>query len=221
MAPAHSLTFAAAMLVATTTFAQDGRGPLGVPGTVTLSRAEYDRLVDLASQPRGGADQAPVAAALTRADIHVRVEATAARATMRVDGEAFRQGVSKLTLIGGAVLLDARMDNRPLPVAAENGTHVAFVTGPSTFSATLEVGSPLAFAPGRASFVLPVPNAGAATATIDVPGEQADVRLSTGLILRRSSVNGRTIVDATLTPGAQTSVSWSTHEAAPATAAAR
>jgi hypothetical protein len=221
MAPAHSLTFAAAMLVATTTFAQDGRGPLGVPGTVTLSRAEYDRLVDLASQPRGGADQAPVAAALTRADIHVRVEATAARATMRVDGQAFRQGVSKLTLIGGAVLLDARMDNRPLPVAAENGTHVAFVTGPSTFSATLEVGSALTFAPGRASFVLPVPNAGAATATIDVPGEQADVRLSTGLILRRSSANGRTIVDATLTPGAQTSVSWSTHEAAPATAAAR
>ena len=140
---------------------------------------------------------------------------------MRVDGEAFRQGVSKLTLIGSAVLLDARMDNRPLPVAAENGAHVAFVTGPSTFSATLEVGSPLTFTPGRAAFVLPVPNAGAATATIDVPGEQADVHLSTGLILRRSSANGRTIVDATLTPGAQTSVSWSTHEAAPATAAAR
>jgi hypothetical protein len=221
MARAHSLTFAAAMLAAATAIAQDGRGPLGVPGTVTLSRTEYDRLVDLASQPRGGTDQAPVAAALTRADIRVRVEATAARATMRVDGQAFRQGVSKLTLIGGAVLLDARMDNRPLPVAAENGTHVAFVTGPSTFSATLEVGSPLAFAPGRASFVLPVPNAGAATASIDVPGEQADVRLSTGLILRRSSTNGRTIVEATLTPGGQTSVSWSTHEAAPATAAAR
>ena len=58
-----------------------------------------------------------------------------------------------------AVLLDARMDNRPLPVASENGTHVAFVSGPSTFSATLEVGSPLTFTPGRAAFVLPVPNA--------------------------------------------------------------
>jgi hypothetical protein len=79
----------------------------------------------------------------------------------------------------------------------------------------------LTFSPGRAAFLLPVPNAGAATATIDVPGEQADVRLSAGLILRRSSANGRTIVDVTLTPGAQTSVSWSTHEAAPATAAAR
>jgi carboxypeptidase family protein len=221
MARVHLLAFAAVLLAGGTAFAQSSGAPLGASGTVTLTRADYDRLVDLASQPRTGSDQAPVAAALTRADIRVRVEAKAARATMRVDGQAFRDGVSKLTLIGGAVLLDARMDNRALPVASENGTHVAFVSGPSTFSATLEVGSPLTFTPGRAAFVLPVPNAGAATATIDVPGEQADVHLSTGLILRRSSINGRTIVDATLTPGAQTSVSWSTHEAAPATAATR
>jgi hypothetical protein len=149
------------------------------------------------------------------------VDANAARATMSVDGQAFRQGVSRVTLIGNAILLDARMDNRPLPVAVENGSHVAFVNGPSTFAATLEVGSPLTFTPGRGSFVLPVPNAGSATATIDVPGEQADVHVSTGLILRRSSANGRTTVDATLTPGTRTTVSWSTHEAAPVTAAAR
>ena len=221
MARAHSLTVVAAILAGTTAFAQEGRAPLGVPGTVTLSRLEYDRLIDLASQPRGGADQAPVAAALTRADMRVRVDTATARATMRLDGQAFRPGVSRLTLIGNAVLLDARMDNRALPVLVENGTHVAFVTGPSTFSVTLEVGSPLTFAPGRGSFVLPVPNAGSATATIDVPGEQADVRLSSGLVLRRASANGRTTVDVTLTPGSQTTVSWSTHEAAPATAAAR
>jgi hypothetical protein len=35
--------------------------------------------------------------------------------------------------------------------------------------------------------VLPVPNAGSATATIDVPGEQADVHVLGGLILRRAS----------------------------------
>ena len=200
--------------------AQDGRTPFGAPGTITLTRAEYDRLLDLASTA-GGGDQAPVAAALTRANIHVRVDATAARATMSVDGQAFRLGISRVTLIGNAILLDARMDSHPLPVAVDNGTHVAFVNGPSTFAATLEVGSPLTFTPGRGSFVLPVPNAGSATATIDVPGEQADVRLSTGLILRRASANGRTTVDVTLTPGSQTTVSWSTHEAAPVTAATR
>ena len=193
----------------------------GAPGTVTLSRAEYDRLIDLAAtQPRGG-DVAPVAAALTRAEIRVRVSGTSARATMRLDGAVFRPGISRLPLIKGATLLDARMDSRPLPVISDGGTHVALVNGPSTFSATLEVGTPITFAPGRGSFVLPVPNAGAATATIDVPGEQADVHVPGGLILQRASGNGRTTVDVTLTPGTPSEIWWSTHDVAATNPATR
>src|SRR5262249_43074409 len=149
--------------------AQDARIPPGLPGTVTLTRTDYDRLLDLASVRPRGADQAPVAAALTRADIRATVAGGSARATMRVDGEAFRPGMSKVVLIKNATLLDARSDARPLPVIAEGGAHVALVAGPATFSATLEIGAPIAYAPGRASFILPVPGAGSATATIDVP----------------------------------------------------
>jgi len=197
------------------------RIPAGAAGTVTLSRAEYDRLLDLSNARRSGGDVAPIGAALTRADIRVRVTGTSARATMQVDGEAFRAGLSKVTLIRNATLLDVRMDNRPLPVVADGASHVALVNGPSTFSATLEVGAPIAYAPGRASFVLPVPNAGSATATIDVPGEQADVHVLGGLIAKRASANGRTTIDATLTPGTQTEVWWSTHDVAPANPASR
>jgi hypothetical protein len=68
--------------------------------------------------------------------------------------------------------------------------------------------------------VLPVPGAGSATATIDVPGEQADVHVLGGLIQRRSSANGRTTIEATLPPGTQTEVWWSTHDT-PSTASAR
>lgn len=193
----------------------------GAPGTVTLSRTEYDRLIDLAAARPRGPDTAPVAAALTRADIRVRVSGAAARATIRLEGEAFRPGVSRLPLITGATLLDARMENRPLPVINEGGTHVALVNGPSTFSATLDIGAPISYAPGRGSFILPVPNAGAATATIDVPGEQADVHISGGLILQRASASGRTTVDVTLTPGTQTEIWWSTHDLAAANPAAR
>ena len=202
--------------------AQDaGRTPPGLPGTVTLTRADYDRLLDLASVRPGSADTAPVAAALTRAEIRATVGNGSVRATMRVDGEAFRPGVSKVFLLRNATLLEARSDARPLPIIAEAGAHVALVPGPAAFSATLTVGAPLAYAPGRASFVLPVPASGSATATIDVPGEQADVHVLGGLILRRASANGRTTIDATLTPGTQTQVWWSTHDAAPTNAAAR
>jgi len=91
--------------------------------------------------------------------------------------------------------------------------------GPGPFSLTLEWGAPLTFAPGRASFTLPVPKSGTARATIDVPGEQADVHLSAGLVTRRSSAAGRTIVEATLDPGSATDVSWSMRDSAPVAAA--
>lgn len=196
--------------------ARQPRLPVGPSGTVTLTRVEYDRLLDLAARRPATVDGLPTAGALTRADIRVRVDGGIARATMRVDGEVFRPGVAKIPLIKDATLLDAGVDNRALPIVTEGGTHIALVSGPATFSASLEAGASVVFSPGRASFVLPVPHAGSATASIDVPGEQADVRVSSGLIVRRASANGRTVVEVTLTTGRPADVSWSTHEAAPA-----
>jgi carboxypeptidase family protein len=215
------LSTVAVILMQAAAGAQDvPRGPQGGAGTVTMSRAEYDRLLDLATRRPGSVDTAP-AATLTRADIRVRVAGPSARATMRLDGEVFRSGVARLALIKGATLLEARMDNRPLPVLAESNGHTALVPGPGTFSATLEVGVPLSFTPGRGAFVLPVPTAASVTAAIDVPGDQTDVHLSAGLVLRRSSANGRTSIEATLQPGTPAEVWWSTHDGAPATTAAR
>jgi hypothetical protein len=77
----------------------------------------------------------------------------------------------------------------------------------------------LAYSPGRAAFTLPVPPAGTVRATIDLPGDQADVRLSSGLITRRSFGGGRTVIEATLAPGAATDVSWSMRDSAPVAAA--
>src|SRR4029079_11390036 len=57
------------------------------------------------------------------------------------------------------------------------------------------------------------------TATIDVPGEQADVRIQPGLVLRRTSDAGQTRIEATLDPGTSSQISWSTREPAPATPA--
>ena len=206
---------AAFILVPAVAAAQDTPRPLGPAGTVTLSRPEYDRLLDLANRKPNPPDTAPVAAALTRVDISVRIDGSVARATMLVEGEVFRSGVAKVPLIKGATLLDARAENRPLPVVAEGDLHVAFLPGPTTFAATLEVGTPISFTPGRGMFVLPVPIAGTATAVFTVPGDQTDIHLSRGIVLRRSSANGRTTIEATLDPGTPTEVWWSTRDSAP------
>jgi hypothetical protein len=124
-------------------------------------------------------------------------------------------------LLKDATLLEAGIDNRALPIVTEGGTHVALINGPGPFSATLEVGTPIAYSPGRASFVLPVPHAGSATASIEVAGEQAEVHVQGGLVQRRASANGRTVVDVTLSTGRSAQVWWSTHEAAPGTGVPR
>jgi len=209
------LAFAMLFCVPAVAAAQDPSRPIGAAGTVTLTRSEYDRLLDLANRKPAPPDTAPVAAALTRAEITVRVDGTIARAAMLVEGQVFRNGVAKVPLIKGATLLEARAENRPLPVVAEGYLHVAFLTGPSTFAATLEVGTPLSFTPGRGMFVLPVPIAGTATAVITVPGDQTEIHLSRGIVLRRTSANGRTTIDATLDPGTPTEVWWSTRDSAP------
>jgi hypothetical protein len=200
--------------------AQDLPVSRGPAGTVTLPRTDYDRLLDLANQHPATPDAPPRPAALTRADMRVRVDRSVARATMRIDGQVLRAGVVKVPLIKRATLLEARLSDAPLPVIADGDVHSALLNGPSAFSATLEVGMPLTFAPGRGSFVLPVPPAGSATATLDVPGDQTDVHLSAGLILSRSSTNGRTQLDVTLDPGSATEVWWSTRDNIP-TAAGR
>src|SRR4029453_12001758 len=76
-------------------------GPRGGTGTVPLTRGDYDRLLHLGSHTGGATDQAPLPAALTKADLRVRVEGTVARATIQVDGEVFRSGTMKVPLIKG------------------------------------------------------------------------------------------------------------------------
>jgi hypothetical protein len=212
------LSIGMAAAVAANASAQTPVRPPDAGRAVTLSLAEYNRLIDLASRAPDGAAP-PAAFALASADLRVRVDRDLARGTFIVSGDVLRPGYSRVALLSGATLVEAASGGRPLPLVTDGAVHAALVPGPAPFSLTLEWGAPLVFGPGRASFTLPVPPAGAARASIEVPGDQADVRLSAGLITGRTAGNGRTVVEATLDPGAATEVSWSMRDSAPAAAA--
>jgi hypothetical protein len=184
-----------------------------------MTLTEYNRLLDLASRPPAGSQAVPVPALLSGADLKVRVDRDTARGTFNLTGQVLRAGVSRVNLISGATLVDASAAGRPLPLVADGSAHAALLPGPGPFSLTLEWGAPLAFSPGRASFVLPVPPAGTARASFDLPGEQAEVHLSAGLVTRRTIAGGRTIVEATLAPGTSTEVRWSMRDSTPVAAA--
>jgi hypothetical protein len=220
MVKEHATMIAAVLLsVAASALAQQPPRPDETPRVVTLSLTEYNRLIDLANRPPQGTAIAPVPAVLASADLRVRVERDTARGVFNLSGNALRDGVSRVSLLSGATLVDANAGGRPLPLMIDGTAHTALVPGPGPFALTLDWGAPLAFAPGRASFVLPVPQAGTARATIDVPGEQTDIRVSTGLVTNRSVVAGRTLVEVTLDPGSSTEVWWSVRDSAPSAAA--
>src|SRR5215467_5992968 len=152
------------------------------PRTVTLSVTEYNRLIDLAARPAQLQTTAPVAAVVSSADLRVRVDRETARGVFAVAGDVLRSGVAKVALLDGATLVDATVAGRPLPLIAEGTAHTALLPGPGPFTLNLEWGAPLSFAPGKGSFVLPALAAGTVRATIDVPSEQADVKVSSGLV---------------------------------------
>jgi hypothetical protein len=206
-------------IAATAVFAQQPVRPAELPRSVTMSLVEYNRLLDLAARAPSAPAAAPVAAVVASAELSVRVDRDTARGVFNLAGQVLQGGVNRVQLVSGATLIDATSGGRPVPLVTDGQALQALVAGPAPFSIRAEWGGPLVFRPGRASFTLPVPQAGAARVTIDLPGEQADVRLSAGLVTRRTAANGRTVIEATLDPGAATEVSWSMRDSAPVAAA--
>ncbi|HYM24720.1 MAG TPA: carboxypeptidase-like regulatory domain-containing protein [Vicinamibacterales bacterium] len=188
------------------------------PRSVTLSLAEYNRLIDLAGRPQPDARVAPIGAVVTNADLKIRVDRDAAHGVFALTGDVLRGGVNRVPLVSGATLMEGTTQGRTLPLAADNGVQSALIPGPGPFALTLEWGATVTLSPGRASFLLPVPLASTARATLDVPGDQADVRVSNGVVTRRTSADGRTTVEVTLRPAATTEVSWSMRDSAPVVA---
>src|SRR5215813_3613887 len=134
--------------------------PTGTAGTVTLSLAEYNRLVELSTRKTKSPDAAPLPFVLTRAVFKLRLEDQTLRGTVKIDGASLAIGPVKAPLMDGLTVLQADQAGNPLPLLLEGSSHAAIFNGPGPFAVSLGIASPLAIDAGRASFVLPVPAVG-------------------------------------------------------------
>src|SRR5262245_63828588 len=73
--------------------------------SVTLSLAEYNRLMDLASRPPQGPSVAPVGAVLASADLRVRIDRETAQGVLSLTGDVLRPGFNRVPLVAGATLI--------------------------------------------------------------------------------------------------------------------
>jgi hypothetical protein len=188
--------------------------PLPDSGNVTLPLDEYNRLVELASKAPKKPDTPPLNYSLKRADLKLRVENESVLGSVQLEGEVFKKGMAKVPLTMGMTILDARQENKALPLQQENGIQTTVLTGPSEFSITLNAGLPLNIEAGRASFSLPVPPAGSVQLSLVLPGENTYANISPGLITDRRSENGHTTIEATLVPGQPAGIWWARRETA-------
>lgn len=190
----------------------------GSTGTVTLSLAEYDRLVELASRKPKPQDAAPLPFVLTRASFKLKLVNQTLVGTVEIDGSILQDGNVKAPLTTGLTILEARRSGNPpgspLPLLQEGPAHAAILSGPGPFGVSLGIASGLTIDAGRASFLLPVPLASTSLLTLELPGNHANVRVEPGLVTSRTSVNGNTIVEAALEPGKPARVWWTTREVA-------
>ena len=186
--------------------------PVPSSGNVTLPLDEYNRLLELANKPARRIETPPVPYTLKRADLKFHVASESVQGTVQLQGEILRKGVTKVPLTTGMAILDARQEGKSLPLELEGGTHTAVLAGPAEFAVTLDAGLPLSIEAGRASFTLPVPSAGSVRLTLSLPGDHTNVRINPGLITSRASENGQTMVEATLVPGQNASIWWTTRE---------
>ena len=204
-----------AVLMIFSTFAMAGENntalPLPTTGNVTLPLTEYNRLVELAAKSsRIYETPPPVAYALKRADLKLRVANETVTGNVQIDGEVFTDAAAKVPLTSGLTVLNAHQQGKVLPLEQEGSTSTAILPGASEFSVGLDIGMPLAIEAGRASFNLPVPAAGSVRLSLAIPGDHSMVRISPGLITSRTSEKGQTMVEATLVPGQPATVWWIT-----------
>src|SRR5262249_12731824 len=188
--------------------------PLPSSGSVTLTLAEYDHLVDLAAKAAKKHEAPPVAYTIKHADLKLRVTNDTVLGTVVEEGEVFTKGAAKVPLTNGLTILNARQEGKTLPLLQEGSMATAVLPGPAEFALTLDTGLPLGIEAGRASFSLPVPAAGSVRLSLVIPGDHSNVRINPGLITNRSSENGQTKIEATLAPGQPANVWWTTREIA-------
>lgn len=186
----------------------------GSPGTVTIPLSEYDRLIERASRKEKSPEEAPLPFVLSHATFKLRVENQTLVGYVDIDGALLEKGAVKTPLTSSLTILEAKQAGQPLPLLQEGSSHAAILNGPGPFMVSLGVAAPLTIEAGRASFLLQVPLASSTLLNLELPGNHANVHVEPGLITDRKTVNGNSVIEASLEPGKPARIWWTTREIA-------
>jgi len=194
--------FAAAVAFSTAAQAQDKSQeklvePSHLAGWVVIPVDDYRVLRAKAYPAEQGPEPPPLDATLTRVDydLHLLGDLATGRANLTVD--VLKDGWVRVPVPAGLLVREARLDGKPLSLvpgtAGKNGSHLSALLSHAGRSVlTLEVDVPVATSPGQEALTLPSTESGVTRASIELPRQGIDLRVSGGLLSNKSESTDQT-----------------------------
>jgi len=161
------------------------------PGWVVLPVDEYRTLHARAYPIERDPEPPPVEATLTRVDYDLRIdgELASGRASLTVD--VLKDGWVRVPIPAGLLVREARLDGKLVSlvpgVGGKAGSQLSALLSHSGRAALLlDIAFPVASATGEESITLPSTASGVTRASVQLPRQGVDVRLTGGLLSEKS-----------------------------------
>src|SRR5271169_4177969 len=165
--------------------------PSHAPGWVVIPVEEYRVLRAKAYPVEHDPEPPPLDATLTRVDydLHVAGDLAAGRASLTVD--VLKDGWVRVPVPAGLLVREARLDGKlvslvPTAGGKAGGQLSALLSHPGRAVLLLDIALPVASSAGEESISLPSTSSGVTRASVQLPRQGMDVRLSGGLLSEKS-----------------------------------
>ncbi|HEY6388922.1 MAG TPA: hypothetical protein VIX91_24865 [Candidatus Acidoferrum sp.] len=161
------------------------------PGWVVITIGDYRTLHAKAYPPDREPEGPPVDATLTRVDydLHIDGDLAAGRASLTVD--VLKDGWVRVPIPAGLLVREAKLDGKLVslvPVAAGKGSNqlAALLSRPGRAVLLLDIALPVVSTAGEESISLPSTASGVTRASVRLPRQGVDIKLTGGLLAEKS-----------------------------------
>ena len=167
------------------------------PGWVVLPVEEYRALHERAYPIEREPEPPPVEATLTRVDYDLRIngesvgagELASGRATLTID--VLKDGWVRVPIPAGLLVREARLDGKLVSLVSgasgKGGSHLsALLSHAGRAVLLLDIALPVASSAGEESIALPSAASGVTRASVQLPRQGVDIRLTGGLLAEKS-----------------------------------
>ena len=183
-------------------FAQDSSHSPG-PGWVVIGLEEYKSLRAKAFPPEREPEPPPVEATLSRVDYELRVNGEFASGHANLTIDVLKDGWVRVPIPAGLLVREAKLDGKLVSLVSgtsgKSGQLSAVLSHPGHSTLVLDIALPITANAGEESISLPPSVSGVTRATLDLPRQGVDIRLTGGLLSDRSATSNsnRWVVYAT------------------------